>query len=124
TSDILRRHPADAGGSGTECWLHTGDLGYLDGDGYVFIVDRKKDLIKPSGGYQVWPREVEEVLASHPAVAEVGVAGVVDAAKGEVVKAWVVLRAGEQATEQDLRAFCKERLAPFKVPARVEFRAE
>ena len=70
----------------------------------MFIVDRKKDLIKTASGYQVWPREIEEVLATHPAVAEVGVAGVPDAARGEVVKAWVVLRAGQQATEQELRA--------------------
>ena len=75
-------------------WLHTGDLGYLDEDGYLFIVDRKKDLIKTSG-FQVWPREIEEVLATHPAVAEVGVAGVSDPVKGEVVHAWVVLRAGQ-----------------------------
>ena len=106
-----------------ERWLHTGDLGYLDGDGYLFIVDRVKDLIK-THGYQVWPREIEEVLASHPAVAEVGVAGVPDEARGEVAKAWVVLRPGQQAGAEELRAFCRERLAPYKVPATVEFRAE
>src|SRR5215212_8482958 len=88
-------------------WLYTGDLGHLDQDGYVFIVDRKKDLIKTSG-YQVWPRELEEVIAAHPAVAEVGVAGIPDAAKGEVAKAWVILRPGMSATEAELRAFCKE----------------
>jgi long-chain acyl-CoA synthetase len=104
-------------------WLHTGDLGYLDGDGYLFIVDRLKDLIK-THGYQVWPREIEEVLATHPAVAEVGVAGVPDEAKGEVAKAWVVLAAGQQAGVEELRAFCRERLAPYKVPATVEFRSE
>jgi long-chain acyl-CoA synthetase len=104
-------------------WLHTGDLGYLDSDGYLFIVDRMKDLIK-THGYQVWPREIEEVLATHPAVAEVGVAGVPDEAKGEVAKAWVVLRPGQQASAEELRAFCRERLAPYKVPATVEFRAE
>src|SRR5919106_1228089 len=104
-------------------WLPTGDLGYLDGDGYLFIVDRIKDLIK-THGYQVWPREIEEALAAHPAVAEVGVAGVPDQAKGEVAKAWVVLRDGEAATAEELRAFCRERLAPYKVPASVEFRAE
>jgi long-chain acyl-CoA synthetase len=104
-------------------WLHTGDLGYLDADGYLFIVDRMKDLIK-THGYQVWPREIEEVLATHPAVAEVGVAGVPDQAKGEVAKAWVVLAAGQQATEEELRAFARERLAPYKVPATVEFRAD
>jgi long-chain acyl-CoA synthetase len=104
-------------------WLHTGDLGYLDTDGYLFIVDRMKDLIK-THGYQVWPREIEEVLAAHPAVAEVGVAGVPDQAKGEVAKAWVVLRPGQRAGAEELRAFCRERLAPYKVPATVEFRTE
>ena len=107
----------------TRRFLHTGDLGYLDEDGYLFIVDRKKDLIKTSG-YQVWPREIEEAIAAHPAVAEVGVAGVADAIKGEVVKAWVVRRAGQTVSEPDLRAFCREKLAPYKVPATVEFRDE
>ncbi len=87
------------------------------------IVDRKKDLIKTSG-CQVWPREIEEVIASHPAVAEVGVAGVPDALKGEVAKAWVVLRTGMQVSDEELRAFCREQLASYKVPARIEFRAE
>ncbi len=117
---MLRDHVDDAG---ARRWLHTGDLGYLDEDGYLFIVDRKKDLIKTSG-YQVWPREIEETLSAHPAVAEVGVAGVPDPTRGEVVKAWVVLRAGAQATEADLRAHCRETLAPYKVPASVEFRAD
>jgi long-chain acyl-CoA synthetase len=121
TATVLRDH-VDADGA-TGHWLHTGDLGYLDEDGYLFIVDRKKDLIKTSG-YQVWPREVEETLAAHPAVAEVGVAGVPDATKGEVVRAWIVLRKGASATEADLRAYCREQLAPYKVPVRIEFRAE
>ncbi len=102
-------------------WLHTGDLGYLDEDGYLFIVDRKKDLIKP-GGYQVWPREVEEVLSQHPAVQEVAVAGIPDTYKGEAVAAWIVLKAGSAATVDEIRAFCKERMAAFKVPSRIEFR--
>jgi long-chain acyl-CoA synthetase len=104
-------------------WLQTGDIGYQDEDGYVFLVDRKKDLIKTSG-FQVWPREIEEALTTHPAVAEAGVAGVADAVKGEAVQAWIVLRSGERATEDDLRRWCRERLAPYKVPARFEFRAE
>jgi long-chain acyl-CoA synthetase len=120
TADALREH-IDA--EGPRRWLHTGDLGYLDEDGYLFIVDRKKDLIKTSG-YQVWPREIEETLSAHPAVAEVGVAGVPDDFKGEAVKAWVVLRPGQIATEADLRAFCRERLAPYKIPSHVEFRKE
>lgn len=104
-------------------WLHTADLGYLDADGYLFIVDRKKDLIKMSG-MQVWPREIEEVLAKHPAVAEVGVRGLVDMARGEVAVAFVVRRLGQTVTANDLRAWCKEHLAPFKVPARVVFKDE
>jgi long-chain acyl-CoA synthetase len=110
-------------GDGGARWLYTGDLGYLDADGFLFVVDRKKELIKTSG-LQVWPREIEEALAQHPAVAEVGVAGVPDRAKGEVAKAWVVLRPGAAATEDELREFCRARLAPFKTPARIEFRRE
>jgi len=117
TALVLRPRPE--GGT----WLHTGDLGYVDEDGYVFIVDRKKDLIKTSG-YQVWPREIEETLAAHPAVLEVGVAGVPDAAKGEAVRAWVVLKPGARTSSDDLRAWCRQRLSPYKVPATVEFRDE
>ena len=102
-------------------WLFTGDIGYQDEDGYVFIVDRKKDLIKPSG-FQVWPRDVEEVIASHPAVAEVCVGGIPDTHTMEAVKAWVVLNPGEQVSEADLRAYCREQLAAYKVPKVVEFR--
>jgi len=102
-------------------WVYTGDLGYLDEDGYLFIVDRKKDLIKPSG-FQVWPREVEEVIATHPAVAEVSVAGVPDDYQGEVGKAWIVLRPDQQVTADDIRAHCREKLAAYKVPKHVEFR--
>jgi long-chain acyl-CoA synthetase len=120
TAMVLKTHADE---EGSTRWLYTGDLGYLDEDGYLFIVDRKKDLVKTSG-YQVWPREIEETLAAHPAVAEVGAAGIPDVVKGEVVKAWVVLRAGHQATEQELRAYCREKLAPYKVPARIEFRSE
>jgi long-chain acyl-CoA synthetase len=122
TDEMLRPRPEAAQGAAR--WLHTGDLGYLDEDGYLFIVDRKKDLIKPGGGFQVWPREVEETIAAHPAVAEVGVAGARHPTKGEIVKAWVVVRAGHQVSEQEVRDFCRERLAPFKVPSAVEFRAE
>jgi long-chain acyl-CoA synthetase len=120
TASVLRDHVDE---TGTRRWLHTGDLGYLDDDGYLFIVDRKKDLIKTSG-YQVWPREVEEVLAKHPAVGEVGVAGVPDEKRGEAVRAWVVLRIGQQVTEAELRAFCKESLAPYKVPTTITFQPD
>lgn len=102
-------------------WLHTGDLGYLDEDGYLFIIDRLKDLMKP-GGYQAWPREVEEAIASHPEVVEVGVAGVLDETRSEVVKAWVVRRIGSSVSADELRTYCRSKLAPFKVPAQIEFR--
>jgi long-chain acyl-CoA synthetase len=115
---MLREGPSPNSG---ERWLFTGDLGYMDEDSYLFIVDRKKDLIKPSG-FQVWPREVEEVIATHPAVAEVGVAGIPDPQCGEAVKAWVVLRQGQHATEAEIRAYCREKLVACKVPKQVEFR--
>ena len=116
TAEALRTHDG-------ETWLHTGDLAYMDEDGYLFIVDRKKDLIKTSG-FQVWPREIEEVISALPSVLEVGVAGVPDPVKGEVAKAWVVLKPGASATDDEVRAYCRERLAPYKVPGRVEFRTE
>ncbi len=100
--------------------LYTGDLGYMDADGYLFIVDRKKDLIKTSG-YQVWPREIEEVISSHPAVHEVGVAGLPDKMRGEKAKAWIVLNPGATASEADIKSWCRERLAAYKVPAKYEF---
>ena len=104
-------------------WVHTGDLARMDADGFIFIVDRLKDMLKTSG-FQVWPREIEEVLAAHPAVMEAGVAGVPDEMKGEVAHAWVVLKAGHTATAEELRMYCREQLAPYKVPARIEFRSE
>ena len=104
-------------------WLYTGDIAYMDEDGYFFIVDRKKELIKPSG-FQVWPREVEEVIAENPKVLEVGVAGIPDAYRGETVKAWVVLKPGETLTADEVKAWCKEHMAVFKVPTHVEFRDE
>jgi long-chain acyl-CoA synthetase len=104
-------------------WLFTGDIARMDEDGYFYIVDRKKELIKP-GGFQVWPREVEEVLAAHPKVLEAGVAGIPDPYRGETVKAWIVLKPGQTATEAELKAFCKETLAAYKVPTHYEFRSE
>jgi len=104
-------------------WLFTGDIARMDEDGYFYIVDRKKELIKP-GGFQVWPREVEEAIMDNPKVLEVGVGGIPDPKSGETVKAWVVLKPGESMTEDELKEFCKERLAPYKVPRHVEFRGE
>ncbi len=104
-------------------WLFTGDIARMDEDGYFYIVDRKKELIKP-GGYQVWPREVEEVLTAHPKILEAGVAGIPDPYRGETVKAWIVLKPGESLNEEDIKAFCKERLASYKIPTHIEFRSE
>lgn len=104
-------------------WLYTGDIARMDEEGYFYIVDRKKELIKP-GGYQVWPREVEEVIATHPKVLEVGVAGVPDAYRGETVKAWVVVKPGEALSEEEVKEWCKDKLAKFKIPTLVEFRKE
>jgi long-chain acyl-CoA synthetase len=103
-------------------WFHTGDLGYLDEDGFLFIVDRIKDLII-RGGYNVYPREVEEVLYAHPAVAEAAVIGVPDPLMGEEVRAVVALGAGRAATEAELIDFVKQRVAAYKYPRSVEFRA-
>ncbi|HEX9987443.1 MAG TPA: long-chain fatty acid--CoA ligase [Chloroflexia bacterium] len=102
-------------------WLYTGDMARQDEDGYFYIVDRKKDLILV-GGLNVYPREVEDVLYECENVQEVVVAGVPDAHRGEIVKAYVVLKADVEVTQQELRRFCAERLADYKVPSQIEFR--
>jgi len=104
-------------------WLLTGDMAVMDEEGYFSIVDRKKELII-AGGYNIYPREVEEVLYEHPKILEVCVAGVPDSYRGEIVKAFVVLRPGEQASTDEIREFAKARLAAYKVPRAVEFRDE
>ena len=104
-------------------WLLTGDIGKMDEDGYFYIVDRKKDMILCSG-YNVYPREVEEVLYMHPAVQEAAAIGVPDPYRGESVKAYLVLKPGATATAEEIIAFCKDKLAPFKVPKQVAFEKE
>jgi long-chain acyl-CoA synthetase len=101
-------------------WLHTGDVGRLDGDGYLYIVERKKDLII-RGGFNIYPREVEEVLYAHPKVAEAGVVGMPDPLMGEDVLAFVVVKAGQEANAEEIMAFCQEKLARFKCPKQVRF---
>src|SRR5215218_5001939 len=102
-------------------WLYTGDVAKMDESGYFYIVDRKKDMILASG-YNVYPREIEEVLFEHPDVAEAVAIGVPDEYRGETVKAFVVRRSGATTTEEEIMAFCKERLAAYKAPKAVEFR--
>jgi long-chain acyl-CoA synthetase len=104
-------------------WFHTGDLARVDEDGYFFIVDRKKDMII-RGGYNVYPREVEEVLYEHPAVLEAAVIGVPDAALGEEIGTCVVLRAGADLSADDIRDFVKDRVAAYKYPRHVWFADE
>ena len=104
-------------------WLHTGDLGYVDEDGFYFIVDRTKDLVI-RGGYNVYPREIEEVLYAHPGISEAAVIGKPDERLGEEVVAVVVLRAGADLSEQEVIAYCQERLAAYKYPREVRFRSE
>jgi long-chain acyl-CoA synthetase len=106
-----------------QIWLFTGDIARTDEDGYFYIVDRKKELIKP-GGYQVWPREVEEAIAANPKVLEVGVAGIPDPYRGETVKAWIVLKPGESMSEEEVKEWCKDKLAKYKIPTHIEFRKE
>ncbi|MGH2739532.1 MAG: class I adenylate-forming enzyme family protein [Actinomycetota bacterium] len=101
-------------------WLHTGDVGYLDEDGYLFVTDRKKDLII-RGGLNIYPRDVEEVLMRHPAVAEAAVVGRLDEKMGEEVTAFVVRAPGEKASEEELLDFCREEMAKYKSPSEVRF---
>ncbi len=104
-------------------WVYTGDLARKDEEGYFYIVGRKKDLII-TGGYNVYPREIEEVLYTHPAVYEAAVIGIPDEFKGEIPKAFITLKPGQQTSEGEIVAFCKANLAPYKVPRQVEIRSE
>lgn len=104
-------------------WLYTGDIVECDEDGYFFIRDRKKDMII-AGGYNIYPREVEEVLARHPAILEAAVAGVPDPKRGETVKAWIVKKPDDPTTEQEIMDWTKEQLARYKYPRLIEFRSE
>jgi len=101
-------------------WLHTGDQGYLDEDSYLFITGRVKDLII-RGGENISPREIEEFLYRHPKIQDVQVFGVPDRRYGEVVCAWIKLKAGERSDAEAIRTFCKEQIAHYKVPTHVRF---
>ena len=105
-------------------WLHTGDLASMDVDGYFRIVDRKKDMILGAGGFNVYPREIEDVLYQHPKVKMAAVVGIPLGERGERPKAYIVLREGATATEDEILEFCAENLARYKRPRFVEFRDE
>jgi len=115
--------PEDTAQTLRDGWLLTGDLGYMDEDGYFYVVDRKKDMII-AGGYNIYPREIEEVLYEHPDVQEVVAAGIPDPYRGETVKAYVVLKEGTKITEEELNKFVRQHLAAYKVPRIYEFRQE
>ncbi|NIM96194.1 MAG: AMP-binding protein [Anaerolineales bacterium] len=119
TANTLRVGP-----EGGDPWLYTGDIAVMDEDGYFQIVDRKKDMILGAGGYNIYPREIEDVLYEYPKVLEAAAVGVLVTDKGERVKVFIVLKDGETATEEEIIAFCRENMAPYKVPKYVEFRDE
>jgi long-chain acyl-CoA synthetase len=119
--DGYYRRPDETALTLRDGWLYTGDIATVDDDGYVAIVDRKKEMIIVSG-FNVYPREVEEALATHPAVLDAAAIGIPHPIKGEEVKAFVVLKPGAAASREQIVAHCRERLAPFKVPKEVEFR--
>ena len=104
-------------------WLFTGDIAVRDEDDYFFIVDRKKDMII-AGGYNIYPREIDEVLYQHPKIMDAVAVGIKDEYRGETIKAFVVLKEGETATDKDIIDFCREKLAAYKAPKLVEFRTE
>ena len=104
-------------------WLYTGDLAMMDEDGFFFIVGRKKDMII-AGGYNIYPREIDEILYQHPKVLEAAAVGIPDPRRGETVKAYIVLKPGETATEEEMDKWCRDHLAPYKVPKLYEFRSE
>ncbi len=117
TANMLREHPSIGPGK----WLHSGDIAFMDEEGYFRIVDRKKDMII-CGGYNVYPRNIEEVLYQHPAVKEAGVVGMMDEYRGETAIAFVVLKEGMSASEQEIIDHCAEHLAKYKVPSKIIFR--
>jgi len=115
--------PEDTAATLKDGWLLTGDMGYMDEEGYFYVVDRKKDMII-AGGFNIYPREIEEVLYEHPAIQELVVAGVPDAYRGETVKAYIVLKEGEKVTEEELDEYARKYLAAYKIPRIYEFRKE
>jgi len=115
--------PEETAAAMSSGWFHTGDLGKVDADGYYYIVDRKKEMVLVSG-FNVYPREVEELLYRHPKVVDAAIIGVPDDYSGERVKAIIALRPGEACSADEIIAYCRENLAAFKCPKEVEFREQ
>jgi long-chain acyl-CoA synthetase len=112
--------PGETAATLRQGWLYSGDIGYMDEDGYLFVVDRKKDMII-AGGYNIYPVEIDNVLFDHPKILEACTIGVPDAYRGETTKAFIVLKEGESMTADEVIAFTREKLAAYKVPKQVEF---
>ncbi|MGE5224237.1 MAG: long-chain-fatty-acid--CoA ligase [Omnitrophica WOR_2 bacterium] len=119
TENVLRPDPMGGGP-----WLHTGDIAVMDADGYFKIVDRKKDMILGAGGYNIYPREIEDLLYQHPKILESAALGIPAGEKGERIKVFVVPKPGEEITEEEIINFCRQNLAPYKIPKYVEFRSQ
>ncbi len=113
-------NPQETAGQLKNGWLYTGDIAMQDEDGYFFIIDRKKDMII-AGGFNIYPREIDEVLFQHPKIQEAVSVGIADPYRGETVKAFIVLKKGETATAEEIIAFARRDLAHYKCPRRVEF---
>ena len=116
-------NPEETTGQLRDGWLYTGDIAIQDEDDYFFIVDRKKDMII-AGGYNIYPREIDEVLYQHPKIQDAATIGIPDEYRGETVKCFIVLNQGETLTEEELMIFCKDKLAAYKRPKLIEFRDE
>jgi long-chain acyl-CoA synthetase len=117
------KKPEETAAAIRDGWLYTGDIGVMDADGFLTIVDRKKDMIVASG-FNVYPNEIDDILFSHPKILEACTVGVPDPYRGETVKAFIVAKPGQTLTADEVTAYCKEKLAPYKVPKQIEFIAE
>ena len=117
------KNPEETANQLRDGWLYTGDIAVQDEDDYFAIVDRKKDMII-AGGYNIYPREIDEVLYQHPKIMDAVAVGIKDEYRGETIKAFVVLKEGETATDKEIIGFCREKLAAYKAPKLVEFRTE
>jgi long-chain acyl-CoA synthetase len=114
------KNPEETKSSLIDGWFHTGDIGVLDEDGYLTIVDRKKDVVI-SSGFNVYPKEIDEILFEHPDIVEACAVGIPDEKRGEAIKAYVVKRPGSKLIEKEVVLFCREKLTGYKIPAKIEF---
>jgi long-chain acyl-CoA synthetase len=115
------KHPEETAMTIRDGWLYTGDIARMDEEGYFYILDLKKDMII-AGGFNIYPKDIDQVLLEHPKIAEAVAVGIPDRYRGQTVKAYVVLKPGQTASEEEILNFCRQNLAKYKVPTQVEFR--